>query len=190
MKTSISAWEDHGKYTVIRFDPETTKVHYEHIGILPSELAERIREYSRQTGRYPNPPFPNADTLWQEITRWTADNFGIHLTSQYCRKEFEAKAKKTPMPPNDWDFLMGHKQKVGNQAHHYDPEDDSALIREYDRYLAPFLGLNNTREPDEAEANTPFKDDGLEQLRKENTELKEQIIRLTDLLTRQLAGGA
>ena len=120
----------------------------------------------KETGRFPNAPFPNADTLWQEITKWTVEHFGIRLTSQYCRKEFEAKAKKTPMPPNDWDFLMGHKQKVGNQAHHYDPEDDPALIREYDRYLAPYLGLGNTREPDEA--GTPFKDSQLEQLQQEN----------------------
>ncbi len=184
VKTPISAWEDHEKYTVVRFDPEKTKVHYEHIGILPKELADSIRQYAKRTGRHPNAPFPNADTLWQEITNWTTEHFGIHLTSQYCRKEFEAKAKKTPMPPNDWDFLMGHKQKVGNQAHHYDPEDDPALIREYDRYLAPYLGLGNTREPDEA--GTPSKDNQLEQLKQENAQLKEQILKITQILTTQL----
>ncbi len=183
-KTPISSWEDHERYTVIRFDPEKTKVHYEHIGILPRELADHIRQYAKDTGRFPNAPFPNADTLWQEITKWTADHFSVHLTSQYCRKEFEAKAKKTPMPPNDWDFLMGHKQKVGNQAHHYDPEDDPALIREYDRYLAPYLGLSNTREPDEA--GTPFKDNELEQLRKENAELKVRLDTLIQILTERL----
>ena len=88
------------------------------------------------------------------------------------------------MPPNDWDFLMGHKQKVGNQAHHYDPEDDPALIREYDRYLAPYLGFNNTREPDDAE--NPFKNPQLDQLQKENQELKEQILKLTKLLTEKI----
>jgi integrase len=184
VKTPISAWEDNGRYTVIRFDPEKTKVHYEHIGILPKRLADKIREYTKQTGRYPNAPFPNADTLWQEITKWTTEHYGIHLTSQYCRKEFQAKAKKTQMPPNDWDFLMGHKQKVGNQAHHYDAEDDPTLIHEYDQYLAPYLGLGNTREPDEAE--TPFRNDELEQLQRENAQLKGQILKLAQLLTQHL----
>jgi hypothetical protein len=79
---------------------------------------------------------------------------------------------------------MGHKQKVGNQAHHYDPEDDAALIREYDHYLAPYLGLNNTTEPDEAASQ--FKDYQLEKLQLENTQLKEQLLILTQFLTQQL----
>ncbi|MGD1055570.1 MAG: hypothetical protein ABR867_05775 [Nitrososphaerales archaeon] len=86
VKTPISAWEDQEKYTVIRFDPEETKVHYEHIGILPRELADRIRQYAKMTGRFPNAPFPNAETLWQEVTKWTVEHFGIRLTSQYCRE--------------------------------------------------------------------------------------------------------
>jgi hypothetical protein len=187
VKTPISAWEDQERYTIIRFNPETTKVHYEHIGILPRGLADRIRQYAIETGRHPEAPFPNADTLWQEVTKWATEHFGIHLTSQYCRKEFEAKAKKTPMPPNDWDFLMGHKQKVGNQAHHYDPEDDHALIREYDRYLAPYLGLGNTKEPDEA--GPPFNNIQLEQLLQDNAELKEQIVKLTKLLTERVTAS-
>jgi hypothetical protein len=92
---------------------------------------------------------------------------------------------KTPMPPNDWDFLAGYKQKIGNQAHHYDPEDDANLVREYDRYLAPYLGLSNTREPDEA--SEPFNNEQVAQRLKENQELKQQIIKLTKLLTEVLA---
>ncbi|MDG6988472.1 MAG: hypothetical protein JRN21_04010 [Nitrososphaerota archaeon] len=184
--TPISAWEDfNDKYTIIRFDSEACKVAYDHIGILPKPLADKIREYTKQTGRYPGPPFPNASTLWREITKFTLEKFGIRLTSSYLRKEYTAKAKKTPMPPNDWDFLAGHKQKIGHQAHHYDPEDDPDLIREYDRYLAPYLGLWNTRDPDETK--DPFKTSPeLEQLRKENLELKEQILKLTKLLTERL----
>jgi hypothetical protein len=182
--TPISAWEDFNQsYTLIRFDPSKTKVNYEHIGIIPRQLADRIRAYAKQTGRYPQAPFPNYETLWAEITKLALSKFGIRLTSKYLRKEFTAKAKKTPMPPNDWDFLAGHKQKIGNQAHHYDPEDDASLVREYDKYLAPYLGMNNTREPDEA--GTPFKDSETEQLRAKVAELTEQILQLTKLLTKQ-----
>jgi integrase len=185
-KTPISAWEDfNDKYTIIRFDPARTKVRYDHIGILPRQLADRIRQYAIATGRGTNAPFPNHETLWREITKHSLDNYGIRLTSKYLRKEYVAKAKKTPMPPNDWDFLAGHKQKVGNQAHHYDPEDDTNLIREYDQYLAPYLGLGNTKEPDEA--GTPFKDQTLEQANKKITELTEQVLELTKLLTKALA---
>ncbi len=180
-KTPISAWEDfNDKYTLIRFDPAQTKVHYEHIGILPRTLADRVRSYAQQTGRYPNAPFPNYETLWREITKHALANYGIRLTSKYLRKEYTAKAKKTPMPANDWDFLAGHKQKVGNQAHHYDPEDDTSLVKEYDRYLAPYLGLGNTKEPDEP--SEPFKNNQIDQLIKENAELKEQILKLTAIL--------
>jgi hypothetical protein len=186
-RTPISAWEESDNYTIIRFDPAKCKVKYEHIGIMPRQLADRIRSYAKDAGRGEGAPFPNHETLWREITKHALNKFGIRLTSKYCRKEYVAKAKKTPMPPNDWDFLAGHKQKVGNQAHHYDPEDDDNLIKEYDRYLAPYLGLGNTREPDEAA--DPFRNPQFEQLQKENQELKEQILKLTKLLTERLTNS-
>ena len=186
VKTPISAWEDYNdKYTIIRFDPAKTKVHYDHIGILPRTLADRIREYAKQTRRYPDAPFPNAETLWREVTRLALDNFGVRLTSKYLRKEYTAKAKKTQMPTNDWDFLAGHKQRIGNQAHHYDPEDDDNLVREYDKYLAPYLGLWNTKDPDEA--GEPFKADAeLRAIRRENSELRTRLDQLMQLLQLKL----
>ena len=88
------------------------------------------------------------------------------------------------MPVNDWDFLAGHKQTLGNHAEAYQLEDYSALIQEYTRYLLPYLSITQPRDPLEAKEITKSPD--LDRLLKENAELKEQIIRLTKLLTERL----
>jgi integrase len=180
----ISAWEDYGNSTVIRFDPTTTKVNYEHVSVIPKTLADIIRQYAKSRGREEGAPFPNVETLWREITKFAAKNFGIRLTATYMRKRFLSIAKLTPMPANDWDFLAGHKQKVGNYAHHYQLEDDTQLVEEYEKYLAPFLSISDPREPDNPKE--PFNNSELKELRTENQELKEQILKLTKLLTERI----
>jgi len=182
--TPIGAWEDAGDFTIIRFDPTTTKVNYEHISIIPKSLADAIREYARSAGRGTDAPFPNYVTLWREITKLATQRFGTRLTATYMRKRFLSIAKQTPMPPNDWDFLAGHKQKVGNYAHHYQLEDDAQLVEEYGKYLTPFLSISDPREPDNPREPSLYTE--LAQLRRENQELKEQLLKLTKLLTERL----
>jgi integrase len=182
--TPIDAWEDTRNFTIIHFDPTTTKVNYEHISVIPRSLADAIREYARRAGRGTNAPFPNYVTLWREITKIAMQQFGTRLTANYMRKRFLSIAKLTPMPPNDWDFLAGHKQRVGNYAHHYQLEDDAQLVEEYRKYLAPFLSISNPKEPEDPKE--PFKDSELEQLRKENAELKDQLLKLTRIITERL----
>jgi integrase len=179
--TPLTSWEDDGEFTVIRFDPTQTKVNYEHISIIPKPLADEIRSYARATGRGEGAPFPNVETLWREITKVAAHQFGIHLTANYMRKRFVSIAKLTPMPPNDWDFLAGHKQRVGNWAHHYQLEDDNQLVEEYEKFLAPFLSISDPKEP--YAPKEPLGNKQLELILKENTELREQILKLLGLLT-------
>jgi hypothetical protein len=181
--TPLTSWEDDGEFTVIRFDPTQTKVNYEHISIIPKPLANKIRSYTKATGRGEGAPFPNVETLWREITKVAAQQFGIHLTANYMRKRFVSIAKLTPMPPNDWDFLAGHKQRVGNWAHHYQLEDDKQLIEEYGRHLAPFLSIENPTEPNDP--IQPIKPE-LEQLRRQVAELTTLNLRLANLLTKRL----
>jgi hypothetical protein len=89
------------------------------------------------------------------------------------------------MPVNSWDYLMGDKQTHGHNAGTYTLEDYSELIEEYNQYLTPYLSIGDPREPDEPKE--PFKNSEFEQLRKENAELKGELLKLTKLLTEKLS---
>jgi len=188
-KTRLHQWEDFdSRYTLIHIRAEDTKARNNHICIIPKELADWIRNYAkvRASNGYPSTdvPFPNHETLWRDITKLAETKFGVRLTSHYLRKRFHTIAGKTAMPVNSWDYLMGDKQSHGHEAGTYTLEDFSDLVREYDRYLTPYLGLGDIREPDDA--GTPFREIELEQLNKENQELKDQLVKLTRLLTEKL----
>jgi len=187
--TPLDRWEDYGNhYTLIHIRAEDTKARNAHICIIPKELANWIRGYARRradTG-YPNTgrPFPNHETLWKDITQVALSKFGIRLTSHYLRKRFHTIAGKSAMPVNSWDYLMGDKQSYGHEAGTYTLEDFSELVKEYDRHLAPFLSIENPQEPDEA--GIPLKGNQLELLQQENAQLKEQLLKLTQLLAQYL----
>ena len=110
-------------------------------------MADRIRERARAAGR--NRPFPNHDSIWREITKLALDRFGVRLTSHYLRKRFHTIAGKTVMPRQ----LMGLPH--GRQAIAWDTTQEPIrwrtlhdLINEYDRFLAPYLSIGETNEPD------------------------------------------
>ncbi|MBI3859547.1 MAG: hypothetical protein HY296_04830 [Thaumarchaeota archaeon] len=183
--TAISQWEDFGnRYILIHIKALDTKARNEHVCIIPKALADWLRDYCKQTKR--DRPFPNCRTLWHEITRLVLAKFGIQISSHYLRKRFHTIAGKTAMPVNSWDYLMGDKQSHGHNASTYTLEDFSDLVQEYDRYLMPFLSISDPREPDEP--TKPFTTTSeLDQVGKENAELKEQILKLTRILTEALA---
>ena len=175
----LDQWEDSDRYTLIHIHAKQTKARNEHISIIPRTLADKIRGVCKVTKR--DRPFPNYESIWREITKLALDKFGTRLTSHYLRKRFHTIAGKSAMPVNSWDYLMGDKQTHGHNAGTYTLEDFSELVEEYDRYLAPYLSIENLTERDEPRETLSTV--RLEKLSTENAELKEQIIRLTKLLT-------
>jgi hypothetical protein len=170
-KITLQDFEDYDdRYTLIRIKASITKARNDHICIIPKLFADWIRNYSVKKAQAGFPahttPFRNYETLWRDITKLAIREFGTHLTSHYLRKRFHTIAGKTPMPVNSWDFLMGDKQSLGHEAGTYTLEDYSGLVKEYDKYLEPYLSIRNPREPDEP--NEPFENKQLEQLRKEH----------------------
>ncbi|HEV2139450.1 MAG TPA: hypothetical protein VGR53_11495 [Nitrososphaerales archaeon] len=184
----IDQWEDFdNRYTIIHIHARQTKARNEHICIIPRTLADQIRNICKLTKR--DRPFPNYESLWRKITRLALDKYGTRLTSHYLRKRFHTLAGKTAMPVNSWDYLMGDKQTHGHNAGTYTLEDFSELVHEYDKYLAPYLSIEEPKELDDPK--DPFKTTAeLEQLRQENKELREHLLSLTKLLNEQLTGRA
>jgi integrase len=188
-KVTLQDFEDFDdRYTLIRIKASITKARNNHICIIPKQLADWIREYSKSRAKagFPNSsaPFPNYETLWRDITKLAFEKHAIRLTSHYLRKRFHTIAGKTPMPVNSWDYLMGDKQSWGHEAGSYTLEDFNDLVSEYGKYLAPYLSIREPREPeDPRESSNNLQ---LERILKENRELKDQLIRLTELLAERL----
>jgi hypothetical protein len=184
---TLDQWEDCGKYVLIHIESSQTKARYEHVSIIPKVLADRIRERAKAAGR--SRAFPNHDSIWREITTLALAKFGVRMTSHYLRKRFHTIAGKTTMPVNSWDYLMGDKQSLGHNAGTYTLEDFADLIAEYDRFLAPYLSIGEPKEPDEPRApiqGSP-KANELELLRRQNDELKAQIIENNRIMQKLLA---
>jgi hypothetical protein len=184
---TLDQWEEAGDYVLIHIQAGQTKARNEHICIIPKALADRIRERSKAAGR--NRPFPNHDRIWREITKLALDRFGVRLTSHYLRKRFHTIAGKTVMPVNSWDYLMGDKQSWGHNAGTYTLEDFTDLINEYDRFLAPYLSVGEPKEPDAP--RDPIRSSAqaieVESVRRENAELKAQLIENNRIMQRLLA---
>ena len=90
------------------------------------------------------------------------------------------------MPVNDWDFLMGDRMSAGHEANTYTLEDWTQLVSEYSRFLEPFLSIADPIDPlDSAPSKSQFQT--LEKLTLENAQLKEQIVKLTDVLTKKFS---
>jgi hypothetical protein len=176
------------KYAIVHIEAGQTKARKPHICIIPRTVTDRVLEIARQTGRMGSAPFPNAETIWREITEIALEKFGLRLTSHYLRKRFHTIAGKTPMPVNSWDYLMGAAQSLGHNASIYTLEDFSDLISEYDRFLAPYLSIGNPKEPDSPRDPTQNADLAaqLAAANKKISELTEQVIKLTQLLTQKL----
>lgn len=93
------------------------------------------------------------------------------------------------MPANSCDYLMGDKQSLGHNAGTYTLEDFTDLINEYDRFLAPYLSIGEPKEPDVPKdpIRSSAKIDEIEALRRENAELKAQLIENNRIIQRLLA---
>ena len=135
--SQIRLYDD--KYATITIEHWQTKARIPHICVIPRRVAEAVFSIAKQTGR--DCPFPNFDSLWRQITKYALDKHGARLTSHYLRKRFHTIAQKTAMPVNHWDHLMGDSMKEGHEAETYTLDDDTEIIQEYDRFLAPRLSL-------------------------------------------------
>lgn len=147
-----------------------------HPSIIPKELAEKLLERATKSGY--DCLMPNYRTTWRRITKLAASKYKVRLTSHYFRKRFETTAERIPaneMNPNHWVVLMGSKPTLGHMPDIYSLMSNTELIQEYETYLMPRLALSG--EMVKPQLNQ------LEQLRRENAELKDQLLKLTKLIT-------
>ena len=155
-----------------------SKTGLNHASIIPKELAERLLDKAARLGY--KCLTPNSKTIWRRITKLAASKYKVRLTSHYFRKRFETIAERIPaneMNPNHWMTLMGSKPTLGHMPSVYSLIQDTELIAEYETQLMPRLALTG---------ETKAQPNQLAQLRQENAELKEQLLRLTKLLTEKL----
>ncbi len=146
-----------------------------HPSFIPKDLAERLLEKATRLGY--ECLAPNYVTIWKRITKLAASKYKVRLTSHYFRKRFETIAERIPaneMSPNHWMILMGSKPTLGHMPDIYSLISNAELIREYEIYLMPRLALSG-------ESFRP-QSNQLEQLIRENTELKEQLLKLAKLV--------
>jgi len=182
--SQIRAYDD--KYSIITIEHWQTKARIPHICIIPRGVADAVIGIAEQTHR--QTAFPNYETLWREITRYALAKHGVRLTSHYLRKRFHTIAQKTAMPVNHWDYLMGDSMKEGHEAEIYTLDDDTEIIQEYGRFLAPRLSLSNPQEdfltgPSSTNGDLPILTKTIEVLTHQISELLAQNAELT----RQLA---
>ena len=150
-----------------------------HPAIIPKDLAERLLDKASTNGY--TVLVPNYGTIWRRITKLAINSHKVRLTSHYLRKRFETLAERIPsneMNPNHWVILMGSKPTLGHMPEIYSLLTDRELITEYETYLMPRLALSGeTFKPKPSE---------LDELRRDNAELKDQLLKLTKLLTDKL----
>jgi hypothetical protein len=161
---------------IISVSPARSKTATEHPTAITRELAERLLQRAQEYG-YPV-ILPNYNSLFRTITKLSEQKYGIHLTSHYLRKRFETICETIPaneMNPNHWLILMGAKPSYGHRPDIYSLRSDEQLAKEWETHLLPRLDLS--RRPFQQQNND---------LTKENQELKEQILKLTKLLTEKL----
>jgi len=156
-----------------------SKTATEHPSIIPKELAERLLDKATRLNY--NCLMPNFNSVFRRITAKALQRHKVRLTSHYLRKRFETIAERIPadqMNPNHWVILMGSRPTVGHIPQIYSLLNDRELVEEYETQLMPKLALSG--ETTKPQASKPA------QLQKENQELKEQLLKLTKLLTEKL----
>jgi hypothetical protein len=153
------------------------KTGHRHPSIIPKPLAERLLENAQRLGY--RTLMPNYHSVWERISEFAKKAYHVELTSHYFRKRFETRCEKIPanlVNPNHWIILMGSTPTLGHIPTIYSLLDDKEIIEEYEKHILPRLALGGTR-------YTPTE---TEQLRRENAELKEQLLRLTKLVAQRL----
>jgi hypothetical protein len=164
---------------ILEIPASLNKTATEHPSIIPKELAERLLDRAQRL-EYQT-LVPNYQSIWKGITKLAKTKYNVNLTSHYLRKRFETIAERIPstdMNPNHWVILMGDKPTLGHMPDIYSLSTNTELVQEYEEHLAPGLSLT--------EETTKPQTDRLAQLQKENQELKEQLLKLTKLLTEKL----
>jgi hypothetical protein len=169
-------------FAVLDILPENNKENIGHICVIPKPLAEKLLERATKNGYATL--IPNYRTLCKEITVIAKKNHNVRLTAHYFRKRLETLAERIParpfpegMNPNHWMLLMGVTPKFGHMPLIYSLGLEAEVIKEYGAFLAPQLSLTG-----EIPALKPNE---LEQLKQQNAQLTEQILKLTALLTQK-----
>ena len=163
---------------ILDIPPHLAKTGHRHPSIIPKSLAERLLENAQRLGS--KTLLPNYHSVWKKISTLAKAAYQVELTSHYFRKRFETRCEKIPanlVNPNHWVILMGSRPTVGHIPTIYSLLDDREFVEEYEKHILPRLTLGET-------GNMPSE---TEQLRKENAELKEQLLKLTKLLSERLA---
>ena len=180
-KIPFSDFTKSEKYAVAWVQPHhkdySNKSKVRHPAILPIDFYNKIEASAKAARR--TCPFPNYRSEWKKITKFAKDEYDVRLVANHTRKVFEKLAGRAQLNPAAAAFLMGDKTKLNQTGHLpliYNPD-----LRELDEIiqlcekanLFEYLNLYN-KGPSEAE-----------QLRSENAKLKEQLLKLTKLLTDQ-----
>jgi hypothetical protein len=157
------------------------KKDFAHISIIPRTLADALLGRARANGY--TVLYPEYASRMARITKLAKAKHNVHLTAHYFRKRAETIAERIPndvMNMNHWMMLEGVKPKFGHMPEIYSLNLDEELVTEYETYLAPKLSLATTQ-------TLKPKSSELDALRRDNAELKDQLLKLTRLLTDKLA---
>jgi len=163
---------------ILDIPSQLNKKDFAHISIIPRTIAERLLARARANGY--RVLYPEYASRMAGITKLAKAKHNVHLTAHYFRKRAETIAEKIPndvMNMNHWLILEGVKPRFGHMPEIYSLNSDDELVAEYETYLAPKLSLTG-----EIPASKPTE---IEQLRKQNAQLTEQILKLTALLTQK-----
>ena len=159
------------------------KTGVQHPSAVPKELAERLLDEAQQFGY--SCIMPSINSRWRRISQIAKEQFQTTLTSHYLRKRFETRCERIPadiVNPNHWMILMGCKPTLGHMPDIYSLLSNRELVTEYENEIVPRLELTGQEiKPRTSE---------LDQLRRENAELKERLIQLTTVFTERLGASA
>jgi hypothetical protein len=167
---------ENSKVALLDVPAALAKTGQQHPSAIRKELAERLLDEAQQFGY--SCIMPNIDSRWKRISKIAKERFLTRLTSHYLRKRFETRCERIPadiVNPNHWMILMGSKPTLGHMPDIYSLLSDRELVSEYENEIIPRLELTGQE--------TKPRTSQLDQLRRENAELKEQLLKLTKLLT-------
>jgi hypothetical protein len=170
---------DDSNVALLDIPAKVTKTDEAHPSAIPKELAERLLEEAQQNGY--SCLMPDIRTRFKHITRIARQHFNVRLTSHYLRKRFETRCERIPadvVNPNHWVILMGSRPTLGHMPNIYSLLSNKEVVQEYETEILPRLALDGN------EAKTTSSEN--QQLREENRELKQQLLKLTKLLTEKV----
>ena len=95
---------------------------------------------------------PNAETIWNDISKLAERKYKVRLTSHYFRTRFQQIAEKIPIniiPINEWMLYLGsvstdRNTMTGHLPLIYRADDYPEMIQRFQKYLADDLALDNS----------------------------------------------